>query len=144
MGISVLDVAPVASYGPTAQTPPGKPDLSKYFRVARTDTAAGIVKAVVPASASVVLVTFYGSTISDAATTATVTLTVTDNTGTRSAGTVDVKTNGATTALVQMSNLPLLTNVPATGDLKITAQYAETGTASTAGGPWTVRVLYAP
>lgn len=144
MGISVLDVAPVASYGPTAQTPPGKPDLSKYFRVARTDTAAGIVKAVVPASASVVLVTVYGSTISDAATTATVTLTVTDNTGTRSAGTVDVKTNGATTALVQMSNLPLLTNVPATGDLKITAQYAETGTASTAGGPWTVRVLYAP
>lgn len=144
MGISVLDVNPVASYGPTAQTPPGKPDLSKFFRVARTDTAAGIVKAVVPGSASVILLQFYGSSNSNAGTTATVTITISDNTGVRSTGTVNVLTNGATSAAIQMSNLPLLTNEPTNGDVKITAQYAETGTAGSSGGPWTVRVLYVP
>lgn len=144
MGISVLDVNPIASYGPTAQTPPGKPDLSKYFTVARTDTAAGIVKAVVPASSSIVVLTFFGSTNSNAGTTATVTLTISDNSGTRSTGTVNVLTNGATTAIVNMTNLPLLQAIPPNGDFKVTAQYAETGTAGSAGGPWTVRVLYAP
>lgn len=143
MGISVQDLVPNATYGPTAQTPPGKADLSKYFRVARTDTAAGIVKAVVPASSSIVVLTFFANGNSDATTTATVTLTVTDNSGTRSTGTVNVLTGGNTTALIQMSNLPLIQNVPANGDFKITAQYAETGTASTTGGPWVVRVLYA-
>lgn len=144
MGISILDVVPVASYGPTAQTPPGKPDLNKFFRVSRTDTAAGIVKAILGASASPIQLTFYGGVASDAATTATVTVTISDNSGTLSTGTVDVKANGATTALIQMTNFPLLNKVPPTGDLKITAQYAETGTASTTGGPWTIRVSYAP
>lgn len=144
MGISVLDVAPIASYGPTVQSPPGKPDLSKYFRVSRTDTAAGIVKAVLAASSSPVVFTFYGGVASDAATTATVTITISDNSGVRSTGVVDVKANGATTALIQMSNLPLLQSIPVNGDFKITAQYAETGGASTTGGPWTIRALYAP
>lgn len=144
MGISILDVAPVASYGPTAQTPPAKEEIAKYFRVSRTDTAAGLVKAVIGGSSSPVEFTVFGSVASDAATTATVTITVSDNSGTRSTGTVDVKANGATTAIIQMTNLPLLQNVPANGDFKITAQYAETGTASTTGGPWTIRVRYAP
>lgn len=144
MGILFSDVVPTASYGPTAQTQPGKPDTSKFFRASRTDTAAGIVKAVLTANASPWQVTFYGGVASDAGTTATLTITIADNTGTRSTGVVDVKTNGATTAIVQMSNFPLLNSVPATGDLKITAQYAETGTASTTGGPWTISATYAP
>lgn len=143
MGINVLDVNPIASYGPTVQSPPGKEDLSKYFQVSRTDTAANIVKAVLGGSVSPVAFTFFGSTNSNAVTTATVTITISDNSGARSTGTVNVQTGGATTALINMTNLPLLQAIPANGDFKITAQYAETGGASSAGGPWVIRALYA-
>lgn len=144
MGINAQDLTPNASYGATVQTPGGKPDLSKYFQVSRTDTAANIVKSVLQGSCSPIGVTLYGSSVSNAATTATVTITISDNSGTRSTGTYDVKTNGAVTGSLTMTNFPLLQSVPANGDLKIVAQYAETGTASSSGGPWNMRILYAP
>lgn len=144
MGINVLDVNPIASYGPTAQSQPAKEDLQKYFSVSRTDTAANIVKAVIGASSSPVFVTLFGSSNSNAGTTATVTINISDNSGVRSTGTVNLLTGGATTAFVQMTNLPLLQAIPPNGDFKITAQYAETGTVSTLGGPWTMRVSFAP
>lgn len=135
MGIKQVELVPINTTGPTPTIPGAKNTVGKYFQVARTDTASS-VKCVLPAQASIVQVTVYGGTASDAATTATVTLTVTNNSGTVSTGVVDVKANGATTALVQMSNLPNIEPLPLAGDLKISAVYAETGTASTTGGPW--------
>lgn len=139
MGIKSSELVPVGTLGPTPITPVSKSDLTKFFQVTRSDTSSTL-KAAVPAQASVVGVTVYGGTASDAATTATVTITITNNSGTVSSGTVDVKANGATTALVQMSNLPNLEPLPLVGDLRVSAQYAETGTASTTGGPWKFRL----
>lgn len=139
MGIKSVELVPIGSLGPTPITPVSKDELGKFFQVSRTDTVATL-KAAIPAQASVVGVLMYGGVASDAATTATVTLTISNNTGTISTGVVDVKANGATTALVQMSNLPNLEPLPLVGDLKITAVYAETGGASTTGGPWKFRL----
>lgn len=135
MGIKQVELVPINSNGPTTNIPVLKPTVAKYFQVTRSDTASTL-KAVLPAQASVVQVTVYGSVASDAATTATVTLTISNNSGTVSTGVVDVKANGATTAIVQMSGLPNIEPLPLAGDLKVTAVYAETGGASTTGGPW--------
>lgn len=121
--------------------PTGKAHQIKVFQVARTDTVSAL-KAMLPAQASVTNVYVYRSTASDAATTASVTITITDNSGTVSTGAYDVKTNGAVTGIVNMTNLPNVEPLPLNGDLKINAVYAETGTASTTGGPWKVAVEY--
>lgn len=141
MGIKQSELVPIGVLGPTPITPVGKADLSKFFQATRTDTVA-TVKARLPAQSSVAQITFYGSVASNAATTATLTITIADNSGTISTGTVDVKTNGATTALVQMTNLPNIESNPPNGDLTVSVVYAETGGASTLGGPWKLRVLY--
>ena len=142
MGIKQSDLITPLTNGPSPLIPAGKPDNTKVFQVTRTDTAAGIVKAILPAQSSLTGVWIYGSTNSDAATTATVTITVSNNGGTVSTGVVDVKANGTVTAIVQMSNLPNIEAIPSNGDLKVVATYAETGGASTTGGPWKVRLEY--
>lgn len=142
MGFKATDFTTVSATGPTVLIPSNKDVVCKVFTTTRSDTAANILKAVLPADASILEVLFYGSVVSNAATTATVTITVSNAGGTISTGTVDVKTNGATNALVNMTNLPNVEPLPLNGDLKIVAQYAETGTASTAGGPWNFVVNY--
>lgn len=141
MGFKQVEVVPIAATGPTPLIPAGKAHQIKVFQVSRTDTVAS-VKVRLPAQASVTNVILYRSVASDAATTATVTVTVADNSGTISTGAYDVKTNGAVTGIVNMTNLPNIENVPTNGDLAISAVYAETGTASTTGGPWKVAVEY--
>jgi hypothetical protein len=102
-----------------------------------------LLKAVLPADASILTIMMEGGTASNAGTSATVSLVVSNDTGAISTGTaIDVKTTGATTQIVQMPALPNIQPVPLTGDLKITATYAESGTASTAGGPWVFIVTY--
>lgn len=125
----------------TTNTPVGKDVQVKAFTVARTDTASSL-KLELPGDASILTVIREGSVASDAATTATVTITVANNGGTVSSKADDVKGSGAVTGFVTMSNLPNLEPRPLTGDLTITAVYAETGTASTTGGPWNYIVTY--
>jgi hypothetical protein len=67
---------------------------------------------------------------------------VANNGGTVSSASDDVKTNGAVAGAVQMTNLPNAQPIPANGDLTVTAVYAETGTASTTGGPWNYVITY--
>jgi len=142
MGFKQIDVVPLATSGPSAITPSPKTEQLKIFQVARTDTVASI-KAILPADASVISVFVYGSVASDATTTALLTFTVVDDSGTISTGTYDVKTNGAVSgASTNMTNLPNLENLPLRGDKQIKAVYSETGTASTTGGPWKVTVRY--
>lgn len=139
MGIKPNDIVPISVLGPTAISPPSKQATEEFFQVTRTDTVA-VLKQVLAADASVLSINIFGSVASNAATTATVTITISNNSGTISTGSYDVKTSGATTANIQMSALPNLEPFPLLGDLKIQAVYAETGTASTLGGPWVFSV----
>ena len=139
MGIKQIELIPIQD--PSPLIPSGKGHYVKAFQAVRTNTTS-VVKAVLPAQSSVWNVYFYGSVDSDAATTATLTVTVSDNSGVISTGTVDVKGAGATNALVNMTNLPNIEQVPTNGDLKVACVYAETGGASTVGGPWKVGIEY--
>ena len=138
MGFKQIEVVPTQI---SPLQPSGKAHQIKVFQVARTDTVA-VVKAMLPAQASVTNVYLYRGTASDAGTTASVTIAVNDNSGTISTGSYDVKTNGAVTGIVNMTNLPNIEPLPLNGDLKILATYTETGTASTTGGPWKVAIEY--
>lgn len=140
MGFLATSITPLTATGPTPLMPTSKDVVVKAFKVARTDTTATL-KAVLPADASIVSVVLYGSTASDSATSASVTLTVANNSGTISTGAYDVKTSGAVTGFVQMSGLPNIQPLPLLGDLRISATYAEVG-ASTTGGDWYVAVTY--
>jgi len=136
MGFKTLSPSQV-----TPITPVSKDVQVKAFTVSRTDTASA-VKMILPADASILYILREGSVASNAATTATVTITVADNTSTLSTKADDVKTSGATTGFVGMTSLPNLEPLPLNGDLTISAVYAETGTASTTGGPWNYIVAF--
>jgi hypothetical protein len=99
------------------------------------------LKVVLPGDSTILSIQKTVGTNTDSATSSTVTLTVANNGGSISTGSVDVKTLGATAGFVGMSNLPNLEPVPLTGDLKLSAQYAEVG-ASTVGGAWYFTVYY--
>lgn len=139
MGFLATDFTPLQS--PSVLIPSNKDYTVKVIQVARTDTVSS-VKAVLPADASVMNVWLYRNGVSNAATTATVTITIANNGGTISTGTYDVKVGGDTSAVVQMNNLPNIEPRPLNGDLTVSAVYAETGTASTSGGPWKLSVDY--
>jgi hypothetical protein len=138
MGILVINT-PAASV--TSTVPVAKDVQAKVFQVARSETSS-VVKLILPADATILSVVREGSTASDAATTATVTITVANNGGTVSSKADDVKGSGATTGFVTMSSLPNAEPRPLNGDLTVSAIYAETGTASTTGGPWNYVVNY--
>lgn len=125
----------------TPITPASKDARVIAFQVPRTQTAAA-VEAWLPADATIVSIIRELGVASDAGTSATVTITVTNGGGTVSTAADDVKTNGATTGFVQMTSLPNLQPTPLNGDLKITAVYAESGTASNTGGPWNYVITY--
>lgn len=142
MGLKTFDVAPVASYGPTATTPYAKDVVVKAFQVARTDTTAAI-KAVLPADATITDIRIFGAA-SNAATTATLSVGYT-STATEFVNGQDVKTAGGAirpTTAYNSTNLPNLEYALGTGDIQVYAKYTETGTASTAGGPYIVFIEY--
>lgn len=141
MGFRASDIDVISSTGPTVLIPTSKDLVVKAFSVPRTQTVAAL-EAVLPADASIVEITSAAGVASDAATTATVTITVADNSGTISTGVFNAKTNGAIATLVPQSALPNIQPSPLNGDLRISAVYAETGTASTTGGPWVFFVKY--
>ncbi len=141
MGIKQVELVPVSSTGPTPLIPASKSDTSKFFQASRTDTSARVA-ALLPAQSSVFEISLFAGGNSNAGTTATLTVTISNNSGVISTGSVNVLTNGNTTAPIAMSALPNIEPVPLNGDLKISVQYAETGTASSAGGPWVLRVNY--
>ena len=136
MGIKTLAPAVL-----TPITPASKDVVVTAFQVSRTDTVASL-KDMLPADASLLYILREASVASDAATTATVTITMANNSGTISTFADDVKTSGALTGFVHMTSLPNLEPLPLLGDLRINAVYAETGTASATGGPWNYIVAF--
>jgi len=141
MGFLSTDITPFTPLGPTPLVPTAKDVQTKVFQIARTESASTL-KAVLPGGSSVIEISKFGSSNSDAGTSSTLNIVIADNTGTISSGTSNLKTTGDTTGHIQMSNLPNLQPVPLTGDLRINAYVTEVGTASTTGGPWYIKVLY--
>lgn len=119
-----------------------KAPLVKSFTVARTDTTATL-QVQLPWSARILYFVANGDIASDAATTAIVSV-GTDVTANQY-GTTDVKGSGAKATLFGTGGLGVVDNAnatPNTGNKQIWAKYAETGTASTTGGPWVIDVFY--
>lgn len=109
--------------------------------IARTDTAAKNLFTL-PAGAIPVELRFFSAAASNAGTSANVSVGKSGGTGTEYMNALDVKTVGTGQGLVvpngQANMFASVGNAP----LTITGIYAESGTASTAGGPWTVEMSY--
>lgn len=118
---------------------PGNKVLSAVVgTVARTDTTAKNL-GVMPAGAIPVSTRWSGPVNSDAGTTAT--LSAGHTAGTEFIDAVSVKSGSASQNL-PASGANFGSAISTTADTTITGVYAETGTASTTGGPWTVIVEY--
>lgn len=135
MGLIQVELTP---FQVTPISPPTKNNQIKFFQVARTLTTSTVV-AEVPGQSTLLSFKSYAGVASNAATTATVTLTATYTDGTViGTGTFDAKANA--TGNLTFTNLPNLEPRPSKGDIQISAVYAETGGASTTGGPWIFQV----
>lgn len=148
---NVGDIIQLNPAFPDALNPVRKEYAIVPFQVLRTDTAASIKKAVLPADATILGFRFYIQTPSNNVTTATVTLTgqgVGPSGATFAFGSQSVATagtylmNSTVNTVTGTFNLERPPAVQTSGDIYIFAQYAETGTASTTGGPFYVVVEY--
>lgn len=124
----------------TSTTPPAIEILSKTVQVKRTDTTAFsafvLPKGVVIAGAYVL-----GPVTSDAGTSAIIDVGTNPGTADEIVDSFDVKTNGlGYHAIGSASGTSMGTQL--TADTLYKALYTESGTASTAGGPWLVKVEY--
>lgn len=141
MGFLAQDIVPISTTGPTVLIPSSKDLRVKAFQVLRTDTTAS-VKAVLPADASIIDIDIFGIA-SNADTTATISVGTTA-TSNEIINAQDVKTAGGRIrpSTSWSTDYPNLEPRPLVGDLSLYAKYAESGTASSAGGPYTIVVYY--
>lgn len=102
--------------------------------VARTDTTAKTLFTL-PMDAQVISLKVFGAAVSNAGTTATLSIGKSGGTGAEYLSAMDVK--GATGAGQQSPTAALLLGAVTAADTVVTGTYAEIG-ASTSGGPWTV------
>ena len=139
MGIKPIHLAP--PQGPTTLNPPPLSVYCKPFSVARTDTTAKLV-AVLPAAASIIDFDFYGP-VSNAGTTATLSVGTTLANANELVNGQDVRTTSRNKSGAAITTaVPNLENQPALADIQLFAKYAETGAASSSGGPWIGLVWY--
>jgi len=104
--------------------------------IARTDTSAKNLFRL-PAYARPIRLSIFGTAASDAGTTATISVGKT-GANTHFLNGHDVKTSSSGAGQVHPNGATNLDAVVGTSDIQVTGIYAETGSASTAGGPWTV------
>jgi len=122
--------------------PKPRESQEKIFKVVRTDTTA-FVAGVLPRDAIISGIYVIGAAASDAGTTANVNI-GSSATATEFLSTFDVKTaatgEGYSPAGAAAVGSAMMTKL--TADTPVYAKYAETGGASTAGGPWYIKVEY--
>ena len=111
---------------------------TKFATVARTDTSAKNLF-LLPPNAQVVDVTLWVGTASNAGTTATVSVGKTGS-NTFFINAQDVK--GTSGKIRPTGPANLFSQLSASADTQVVGIYAETGTASSTGGPFTVQVDY--
>jgi hypothetical protein len=115
---------------------------SKFITITRDDTTASKM-AVLPARAVVCGLFVSGEAASDAGTSASISVGTT-STANELVATYDVKTaaTGEGFSAVGGAAVGTALMVRNDGNTDIYAKYAESGTASTTGGPWIVRIDY--
>ena len=121
-------------------TPPAFEVLEKTFQVTRTDTTA-FNAFVLPKYAVLAGVYVLGTASSNAATSASISVGTNPGTTNEILAAYDVKTNGAGYFNAGAAAGSLIGG-QAQSDLSINAKYVESGTASSSGGPWLVKVEY--
>lgn len=121
-------------------SPPAMEMLVKTVKIKRTDTTA-FSAFTLPKGAVIAGSYVMGATASDAATTATVSVGSNPGTTNECVAAFSVKTNGAG-YFAAGATAGTSVGSQLTADTLIKAVYAETGTASTTGGPWLVKVEY--
>ena len=122
----------------TTVTAPAVELLTKTVQVVRTDTARFDAFAL-PKGVVIAGVYVLGTTASNAGTSATLTV-GTSTAGTEILNAFDCKTNYGYVPAGTAAGSAIGTQL--TADTLFKAVYAETGTASTAGGPWIIKVEY--
>jgi hypothetical protein len=126
----------------TLSRPSAKQLLTKFVKVLRTDTTAA-QRAALPRDAMIVGMNVIGYVASDAATTAVIGVGSTTAANEYLSG-YDVKAAG-TGEGYSAAGAAAVGNafgVRLTADVPLYVKYAETGTASTTGGPWYVKIDY--
>jgi len=136
MGFKVSELDPPGVV--STITPAAKDVRVKAFYIKRTDTASS-TKAWLPANSTILNVSVRRSVTSDGQT-ASVSVGVGATTNNLISG-LDVKTAGLSFGTLDTQIAQPEGDQPG-ADIKITAVYTETGTASTTGGPWVVMVQY--
>lgn len=127
---------------PSTITPKAYESLTKYIRVSRTDTTA-FKALILPKYAIPVGFYVLGKVASDAASTATINL-GTSATATEWINGYDVKTAATATGYNPVGSKIAGTVIATqlTVDTPLYAKYAETGTASSTGGDWYIKIEY--
>jgi len=122
--------------------PKNRNTQEKFISIVRTDTTA-FIGAWLPKSAVITGIYVIGAAASDAATTATIGIGSTVASNQFMTG-FDVKTAATGEGYVPSGAAAVGSALatPLTADTPIYGIYAETGTASTVGGPWVVKVEY--
>lgn len=110
----------------------------KTATIARTDTTAKDLFTL-PANAIVHALLIYGNTASDAGTTATIDV---GKTGTLNHFLDDFDVTATQGAELTLPATAENLGTVGTSEIQVTGLYAESGTVSTTGGPWSVTLLY--
>lgn len=134
-----MPIRPNLPVGVTTVTPPAVELLAKTAQVVRTDTTA-FEAFYIPKGAVIAGVYVLGATASNAGTSATISVGSNPGTTNEILANFDCKTNYGYVAAGAAAGSAIGTQL--TADLKVKALYAESGTASTAGGPWLIKVEY--
>jgi hypothetical protein len=136
MGFKVSELDPPGVI--STITPAAKDVRVKAFYVDRTDTTSS-TKAWLPANSSLLNVSVRRSVTSDGQT-ASISVGAGSTTN-NLINALDVKTAGLSFGTLDTQIAQPEGDQPGS-DIKITAVYTETGTASTTGGPWVVMIQY--
>ena len=107
--------------------------------IARTDTSAKVLFTL-PAGAIPVALTYASPAVSNAGTTATISVGKSGGTGVEFLTTQDVKGSGGSGHQHPAGPAASLYGTPLAAAVIVTGIYAETGGASNAGGPWLVMI----
>lgn len=124
----------------TTTTPPVLEILNKVVQVTRSDTTA-FDAFVLPKGAVYAGAYVMGPAVSNAATTAIIDVGTNPGTADEIVDSFDVKTNGKGYFAVGSAG-GTASGTQITADTLYKARYNETGTASSSGGPWLVKVEY--
>ena len=136
MGFRQAEITP---FQVTSITPSSKEIKTKVFQIFRSDTTA-TVKCVLPRGSLPFRLTFVNPVATNAGTTGTATVNIAG--GAQPAFNTQVVSNATVQGVTAAVINTLLIEDNQTTDVVITGVYAETGAASTTGGPVTVIVEY--